>query len=111
MIKFLSKYKFIFYLVNACLIILYLFPGSILGFFIHGDLQIQPQITADFIVSTNHVYAFFLVSLLGILSFNNSKKLNILIIYLLSLSIILEIFHLVIPGRSFELPDLFGNLI
>tara|TARA_B100001250_G_scaffold412741_1_gene444778 strand:- start:589 stop:984 length:396 start_codon:yes stop_codon:yes gene_type:complete len=111
MIKFLSKYKFIFYLVNACLIILYLFPGSILGFFIHGDLQIQPQITADFIVSTNHVYAFFLVSLLGILSFKNSKKLNILIIYLLSLSIILEIFHLVIPGRSFELPDLFGNLI
>ena len=111
MIKFLSKYKFIFYLVNACLIILYLFPGSILGFFIHGDLQIQPQITADFIVSTNHVYAFFLVSLLGTLSFKNSKKLNILIIYLLSLSIILEIFHLVIPGRSFELPDLFGNLI
>ena len=111
MIKFLSKYKFIFYLVNACLIILYLFPGSILGFFIYGDLQIQPQITADFIVSTNHVYAFFLVSLLGILLFKNSKKLNILIIYLLSLSIILEIFHLVIPGRSFELPDLFGNLI
>ena len=111
MIKFLSKYKFIFYLVNACLIILYLFPGSILGFFIYGDLQIQPQITADFIVSTNHVYAFFLVSLLGILSFKNSKKLNILIIYLLSLSITLEIFHLVIPGRSFELPDLFGNLI
>ena len=111
MIKFLSKYKFIFYLVNACLIILYLFPGSILGFFIHGDLQIQPQITADFIVSTNHVYAFFLVSLLGILLFKNSKKLNILIIYLLSLSIILEIFHLVIPERSFELPDLFGNLI
>ena len=111
MFKFLSKYKFIFYLVNACLIILYLFPGSILGFFIYGDLQIQPQITADFIVSTNHVYAFFLVSLLGILSFKNSKKLNILIIYLLSLSIILEIFHLVIPGRSFELPDLFGNLI
>ena len=111
MIKFLSKYKFIFYLVNACLIILYLFPGSILGFFIYGDLQIQPQITADFIVSTNHVYAFFLVSLLGILLFKNSKKLNILIIYLLSLSIILEIFHLVIPERSFELPDLFGNLI
>ena len=111
MFKFLSKYKFIFYLVNACLIILYLFPGSILGFFIYGDLQIQPQITADFIVSTNHVYAFFLVSLLGILSFKNSKKLNILIIYLLSLSIILEIFHLVIPERSFELPDLFGNLI
>ena len=111
MIKFLSKYKFIFYLVNVCLIILYLFPGSILGFFIYGDLQIQPQITADFIVSTNHVYAFFLVSLLGTLSFKNSKKLNILIIYLLSLSITLEIFHLFIPERSFELPDLFGNLI
>ena len=111
MSNFLSKNKFIFYLANIFLIVLYLFPGSILGFLIYDDMKIQPQITSDFLVSTYHLYAFFLISLIGILTFNNSKKLNLLILYFLLLSIILEIFHLIIPERSFQLPDLFGNLI
>ena len=111
MSNFLSKNKFIFYLANIFLIVLYLFPGSILGFLIYDDMKIQPQITSDFLISTNHLYAFFLISLIGILTFNNSKKLNLLILYFLLLSIILEIFHLIIPERSFQLPDLFGNLI
>ena len=111
MIKFFSKYKFIFYLANAFLVILYIYPGSILGHVIYGDLNTQPQITRDFIVSTNHVYAFFLISLLGFLTYKKSNKLNILILYLLILSIILEILHLIIPERSFQLADLFGNLI
>ena len=110
MINFFSKYKFIFHLANVFLIILYIYPGSILGYVIYDDLQIQPQITRDFIVSTNHVYAFFLISLLGFLTFKKSNKLNILILYLLILSIILEILHLIIPERSFQLADLFGNL-
>ena len=111
MINFFSKYKFIFYLANVFLIILYIYPGSILGYVIYSDLQTQPQITRDFIVSTNHVYAFFSISLLGLLTFKKSNKLNILILYLLILSIILEILHLIIPERSFELADLLGNLI
>jgi len=111
MINFFSKYKFIFHLANVFLIILYIYPGSILGYVVYDDLQIQPQITRDFIVSTNHVYAFFLISLLGFLTFKKSNKLNILILYLLILSIILEILHLIIPERSFQLADLFGNLI
>ena len=111
MINFFSKYKFIFHLANVFLIILYIYPGSILGYVIYSDLQTQPQITRDFIVSTNHVYAFFLISLLGLLTFKKSNKLNILILYLIILSIILEILHLIIPERSFQLADLFGNLI
>ena len=111
MINFFSKYKFIFYIANICLIILYLFPGSILGFFFYNNIKIQPQITPDFIVSTNHVYAFFLLSILGILTFFDSKILKFLIMYLIFLSIILEIFHLIIPERGFEFSDLFGNII
>ena len=111
MINFFSKYKFIFHFANVFLIILYIYPGSILGYVIYSDLQTQPQITRDFIVSTNHVYAFFSISLLGLFTFKKSNKLNILILYLLILSIVLEILHLIIPERSFELADLFGNLI
>ena len=104
-------FKIAFYSSNIILIILYLFPGSILGWFLYNDHLAQPQITRNFIISSNHVYAFFLLSILGILSFKNSEKLNFLIIYLLLLSIILEIFHLIIPERGFEFSDLFGNLV
>ena len=38
-------------------------------------------------------------------------KLNFLKLYLILLSIILEILHIFVPVRSFELSDLFGNLL
>ena len=104
-------FKIGFYSANIILIILYLFPGSILGWFLYNNHLIQPQITKDFIISTNHVYAFILLTSLGVLSFHNTKKINFLIIYLFLLSIILELFHIIIPFRGFELSDLFGNIV
>jgi|TARA_B100001059_G_C17249536_1_gene293589 hypothetical protein len=111
MIKFFSKFKFIFYFINFFLIFLYLFPGSLLGWFFFGDKKIQPQITPDFIVSSNHFYVFALISLVGFLSFIKLEHKKYLMIYLIILSIILEILHLVIPERSFQWSDLFGNLL
>ena len=111
MINFFSKYKFIFYLSNLILIVLYLFPGSLLGCFLYKDCTLQPQLTLDFIVSTNHLYAFCLLSIIGLFTYSNSDKLNFLNIYLVLLSIILEILHIFIPVRSFEFSDLFGNLL
>ena len=113
MINYFSKYKFFFYLCNFILIILYLYPGSILGWFLYNDASLQPQITPnlDSIVSSNHVYAFLILSLIGFFTYKKSEKLNFLSIYLILLSIILEIMHYLIPERSFEFSDLFGNLI
>jgi VanZ family protein len=111
MINFFSKYKFIFYLSNFILLVLYLFPGSLLGCFLYNDCQLQPQITKDFLVSTNHLYAFGLLSIIGSYTYKNSNKLNFLNLYLILLSIILEILHIFIPIRSFEFSDLFGNLL
>ena len=111
MIKFFSKFKFIFYFINFFLIFLYLFPGSLLGWFFLGDKKIQPQITPDFIVSSNHFYVFALISLVGFLSFIKLEHKKYLMIYLIILSIFLEILHLVIPERSFQWSDLFGNLL
>ena len=110
MINYFSKYKFIFYLFNFFLILLYLYPGSLLGCFLYDDCKLQPQITADFIISTNHLYAFVLFSLIGYLTFNKSSQFILLTFYLIFLSIILEILHYFIPARSFEISDLFGNL-
>ena len=108
MINFFSKYKFIFYLSNFILLVLYLFPGSLLGCYFYNDCQLQPQLTKDFLVSTNHLYAFGLLSIIGLFTYKNSNKLNL---YLILLSIILEILHIFIPVRSFEFSDLFGNLL
>jgi len=109
--KIKKFFKIGFYSANIILIILYLFPGSILGCFLYNDCYIQPQITRDFIISSNHVYAFVLLSSLGVLSFHNTKKINFLSVYLFLLSIFLELFHIIIPNRGFEMSDLFGNIV
>ena len=108
--KFFSYLKKIFYLANAVLIILYLFPGSILGWILYKDAGLQPQITSDFIVSSNHVYAFITLSLLGYISYER-EKLNLLFVYLFFISISLELMHIIIPNRGFEFSDLFGNVV
>ena len=109
MIKFFSNYKIIFYSINVSLITLYLYPGSLFGVLVYNDNKIQPQITPDFFVSSNHLYVFLLVSAVGFLTFRNKNQTKNLIIYLLLLSFILEILHLYIPERSFQISDLFGN--
>ena len=110
MINYFSKYKFIFYLCNLILIFLYLFPGSVLGWFLYKDLSLQPQITPDFIISTNHLYAYIVLSVIGFLTFRKNNQFNILSLYLIFLSILLEVLQYFVPNRSFELSDLFGNL-
>ena len=103
-------FKIGFYFANIVLIIFYLYPGSILGCFLYNDCYKQPQITQDFIISSNHFYAFLLLTSLGVLSFHNTKKINLLSVYLILLSIFLELFHIIIPNRGFEMSDLFGNI-
>jgi len=100
-----------FHFINLILIIFYLYPGSILGYFMYNSLSIQPQITRDFLISSNHFYVFILLSTVGILAYHNTKKINLLIKYLFLISIFLEFFHTIIPNRGFEWSDLFGNIL
>ena len=111
MINFFGKYKIIFYIINFVLILLYLFPGSLIGCFLYDDCKLQPQITPDFIISTNHLYAFAFLSLIAFLTFKKTDKITFIILYLITISVVLELFHHFVPERSFEYSDLFGNLI
>tara|TARA_Y100001970_G_scaffold292488_1_gene433981 strand:+ start:2320 stop:2715 length:396 start_codon:yes stop_codon:yes gene_type:complete len=111
MINFFSKYKIIFYFINFILITLYIYPGSLLGCVLKDDCDTQPQISPDFlIISSNHFYVFLLITFIGFFTYKK-KEIKYLIIYLLSLSIFLEMTHLIIPVRSFSWSDLFGNLL
>ena len=107
----------LFYIINLVLIIFYLYPGSILGCYLYNDCGIGLQITVDFVISSNywissnHFYAFIILSILGLFAYRNTTKIKFLINYLFLLSIILEFFHIFIPNRGFELRDLFGNIM
>ena len=99
-----------FHLVNFIFIIFYLYPGSIFGYFLYNNSSIQPQLTRDFFISSNHFYVFIILSTIGILAYHNTKKINFLIKYLFLSSIFLEFFHIIIPNRGFQWSDLFGNI-
>ena len=101
--------KIIFHILNTIFVFLYIYPGSLLGFLIYKDISKQPQILPDFAVSSNHLIAFLLLSSLGLLSY--FKSLKRIILYLIFISIILELLHLYIPNRSFQFSDLFGNIV
>ena len=102
--------KFIFHTANILLIVFYLFPGSIAGCLLYNDCKTQPQLTPDFIVSSNHVYVFTIISLLGFVTYTKDKAFKIIIAYLFFISIFLELAHIIIPERGFEVKDLGGNI-
>jgi len=81
-----------------------------LGCFLYNDCNIQPQLTRDFIIfSSNHVYVFIIFSFIGILSFKEYlKKISY---YLFSVSVFLELMHIIVPNRGFEVADLLGNVL
>ena len=116
MFSFFKKNKFFFYVSNIVLIIEYLFPGSFMGCFVLGDCKTQLLIVQEkvqiisVLFSLNHFIAFLFISLIGFFTYIRSGNLNLIILYLIFLSLILEFIHFIIPSRSFEFSDIFGNL-
>ena len=108
----ISYLKKLFHIFTLLLIILSLYPGSVLGFLFYGDTKLQPQITKDFLhISSQHLYVYLFVSVLGFFSYLRDRKFKLVVIYLFFLSIILEVAHLVISERSFQIDDLAGNIL
>ena len=103
---------YLYYLSLIVLLILYLFPGSIIGYLLYGDLGKQPNLIESPIgTSINHFFYFFLLSLLGFVYNSNKKKFSNSILFLFILSIFLELLHFVVPNRAFELNDIIANSV
>ena len=104
--------KFIFYISILLLIIITLYPGSLLGYLFYGDWGKQPNlINNPFGISINHFIYYIYVSLLGFFLSLKTKNFQKLVYVLFFLSVILELFHFIIPNRSFQLGDLVGNIL
>ena len=109
MIQFL---KTIFYFSILFLIIISLYPGSLLGYLLYGEFSKQPNfIENPFGASINHFIYYIYVSLLGFVLYIRAKNFQKLVYALFFLSVILELFHFIIPNRSFQLGDLVGNIL
>ena len=109
MIKIL---KFIFHISVLFLIIISLYPGSLLGYLLYGDWSQQPNVIENpFGTTINHFIYYVYVSLLGFFLYLKNQNFQKLLYGLFFLSVILEGFHLIIPNRSFQLGDLIGNIL
>ena len=109
MVKFL---KSIFHISVLFLVIISLYPGSLLGYLLYGDSGQQPNLIKNpFGTTINHFIYYFYVSLLGFFLYSRSENFTKLVYGLFFLSVILELFHFIIPNRSFQLGDLIGNIL
>ena len=107
---FFSTSKYLFYFSFIFLLILYLFPGSLIGYFLYGNLGKQPDFISNPIgTSINHLLFFFYLSILGFIFRRNQRKFINSFSFLFLISIILELLHYFIPNRAFELNDLYAN--
>ena len=102
----------IFHISILFLIIISLWPGSLLGYLFYRDWGQQPDIIQNpFGTTINHFLYYFYVSLIGFFAYLKSVNFKKLAYWLVFLSIILEFLHYIIPNRSFQLGDLIGNIL
>ena len=107
---FFSTTKYLFFFSFIILLILYLFPGSLIGYFLYGNLGKQPDFISNPIgTSINHLVFFFYLSILGFIFRSNQRKFINSFSFLFLISVILELLHHFIPNRAFELNDLYAN--
>ena len=104
-------FKYIFHFSALFLIVISLWPGSLLGFLFYGDLGIQPNLVENpFGTTINHFIYYFYLSLLGFFIYLKNENFKKLVYGLFFLSIALELLQFIIPNRSFQLVDLLGNI-
>ncbi len=104
--------KFIFHISVLFLIIISLYPGSLLGYLIYGDLSQQPNLVHNpFGTTINHFICYVYVSLLGFFIYSEKKNFQKLVYSMFFLSAILELLHFIIPNRSLQLGDLTANIL
>ena len=112
MSKIISFLKFIFHTSILFLIIISLFPGSLLGFFLYSDLGRQPiLIDNPFGTSINHFIYYFYLSIFGLCLYLRNPNFQKLVYALFFLSIVLEVLQFIVPNRTFQFYDLIGNFI
>jgi hypothetical protein len=102
--------EYVYYFSLLILLILYLFPGSLIGYFLYGNLGQQPNLIANPIgTSINHLVFFSYITVLAIIVRARVKNIFTNYLVIVFISCLLEILHLIVPNRAFEFNDLLAN--
>ena len=121
--KMVSFLKFVFYISLLLLIVITLFPGSLLGLLLYGDLAMQPNLAENpyftpmpshlytYANIINHFIAYFYLSMLGLCLYLRSYNFQKIVYGLFFLSFFLEILQFIIPRRTFEIVDVSANFV
>ena len=119
--KVIGFLKFIFYISVLLLIVITLYPGSLLGLLLYGDLGMQPNFAVNpyftpipshlytYASIINHFIAFFYVSILALCLYLRNHNFQKIVYGLFFLSIFLEVLQLIVPRRAFEIYDVSAN--
>ena len=119
--KVIGFLKFIFYISVLLLIVITLYPGSLLGLLLYGDLGFQPNLAVNpyftpmpshlytYANIINHFIAYFYISMLGLCLYLRSYNFQKIVYGLFFLSIFLEVLQFAIPRRAFEIYDVSAN--
>ena len=110
--KVITLLRFILHISVFFLIVISLYPGSLIGYFLYGDLGRQPNLLDTSLgTSINHFIYYFCISLLGFCLYIKNKNFQKLVYGLFFLSLILEILQFIVPNRAFQLLDLISNFL
>ena len=104
--------KSIFHISVLFLIVISLWPGSLIGYLLYNDWTQQPNLIENpFGTAINHFIFYVYISLLGFFVYIKNQNFKKLVYGLFFLSVTLELFHYLIPNRSFQVGDLIGNIL
>ena len=104
--------EYVYYFSLIVLLILYLFPGSLIGYLLYGNLGQQPNLISNPIgTSINHLIFFSYITTLTIIVRVRVKNIFTNYQVIIFISCLLEILHFIVPNRAFELYDLIANFI
>jgi|TARA_B100001093_G_scaffold520301_1_gene614457 VanZ family protein len=104
--KFIIFYKLIFYLWLSFIFLASSYPGNLINLVLIGDPTTYPG--GD---KVSHFLAYFILGIFFNLSFKNNSYFKIITFFLILFSLIMELFHMVIPNRFYENFDLLMNFL
>ena len=119
--KVVGFLKFIFYISLLFLTVITLYPGSLLGLLLYGDLGMQPNLAENpyftpipshlymYANILNHFIVYLYVSVLGLYLYLRSHNFQKIVYGLFFLSIFLEVLQFIVPRRAFEIYDVSAN--
>ena len=103
--------EYIYYFLLFVLLILYLFPGNIIAFFMNGELTQPFSSSKSYFASLSHFFYFSCITFLAVIIKNKTNNILLNLNFIIFISIFLEITHIIIPNRYFEIYDLASNII